>query len=122
MGLRIPPLSIKMMLESNPLKPTMLVGRLGVRGSDSGHLADWGVPAGSRADSASGACLGSSSSFSSSSSSTTTTTTTKVRRAVVSAQAARLPGDYSIIMSTITMIIVIAILLIAILLVAVVKQ
>ena len=31
MGLRIPPLSIRIMLESNPLKSTMLVGRLGVR-------------------------------------------------------------------------------------------
>ena len=31
MGLEIPPLEIKIMLESNPLKPTMLVGRLGVR-------------------------------------------------------------------------------------------
>ena len=30
MGLEIPPLSIKMMLESNPLKSTMLGGRLGV--------------------------------------------------------------------------------------------
>ena len=30
MGLGIPPLKINMMLESNPLKSTMLVGRLGV--------------------------------------------------------------------------------------------
>ena len=30
MGLGIPPLQIKIMLESNPLKSTMLVGRLGV--------------------------------------------------------------------------------------------
>ena len=30
MGLRIPPIEIKIMLESNPLKPIMLVGRLGV--------------------------------------------------------------------------------------------
>ena len=30
MGLGIPPLRIKIMLESNPLKSTMLVGRLGV--------------------------------------------------------------------------------------------
>ena len=30
MGLGIPPLKIKIVLESNPLKPTMLVGRLGV--------------------------------------------------------------------------------------------
>ena len=30
MDLEIPPLSIKIMLESNPLKSTMLVGRLGV--------------------------------------------------------------------------------------------
>ena len=30
MGLRIPPLRIMTMLESNPLKSTMLVGRLGV--------------------------------------------------------------------------------------------
>ena len=30
MGLRIPPLEIKIMLESNPLKSIMLVGRLGV--------------------------------------------------------------------------------------------
>ena len=30
MGLGIPSLKIKIMLESNPLKPTMLVGRLGV--------------------------------------------------------------------------------------------
>ena len=31
MGLGIPPLIIKIMLESNPLKPTMLVGERGVR-------------------------------------------------------------------------------------------
>ena len=30
MGLGIPPLRIKIMLESNPLKSTMLIGRLGV--------------------------------------------------------------------------------------------
>ena len=30
MDIRIPPLKIKKMLESNPLKSTMLVGRLGV--------------------------------------------------------------------------------------------
>ena len=30
MGLGIPPLKNNIMLESNPLKPTMLVGRLGV--------------------------------------------------------------------------------------------
>ena len=30
MGLGIPPLRIKIVLESNPLKSTMLVGRLGV--------------------------------------------------------------------------------------------
>ena len=30
MGLGIPPLNIKIMLESNPLKSTMLVGRLAV--------------------------------------------------------------------------------------------
>ena len=30
MDMRIPPLSIKIMFESNPLKSTMLVGRLGV--------------------------------------------------------------------------------------------
>ena len=30
MGLGIPPLSIKIMFESNPLKPTIVVGRLGV--------------------------------------------------------------------------------------------
>ena len=30
MGLGIPALNMKIMLESNPLKPTMLVGRLGV--------------------------------------------------------------------------------------------
>ena len=30
MDLGIPPLEIKIMLESSPLKPTMLVGRLGV--------------------------------------------------------------------------------------------
>ena len=30
MGLGIPPLETKLMLESNPLKSTMLVGRLGV--------------------------------------------------------------------------------------------
>ena len=34
MNLGIPPLLIKIMLESNPLKPTMLVGRLGVRPID----------------------------------------------------------------------------------------
>ena len=32
MGLGIPPLRIQIMLESNPLKSTMLVGRLGVLG------------------------------------------------------------------------------------------
>ena len=31
MGLGIPPLKIKIVLESNPLKPTMLVGRSGVQ-------------------------------------------------------------------------------------------
>ena len=31
MGLGIPPLNIKIVLESNPPKPTMLVGRLGAR-------------------------------------------------------------------------------------------
>ena len=31
MNLGIPPLKIKIMLESNPLKSTMLVGRLGVQ-------------------------------------------------------------------------------------------
>ena len=30
MDMRIPPLQIEMMLETNPLKSTMLVGRLGV--------------------------------------------------------------------------------------------
>ena len=30
MGLEIPPLKFKIMLESNPLKSTMLVGRLGL--------------------------------------------------------------------------------------------
>ena len=35
MGLGIPPLRIKIMLESNPLKPTMLVGRLGVDSSNN---------------------------------------------------------------------------------------
>ena len=32
MGLRIPPLRINNVLESSPLKSTMLVGRLGVTG------------------------------------------------------------------------------------------
>ena len=34
MGLGTPPLRFKIMLESNPLKSTMLVGRLGVWGFD----------------------------------------------------------------------------------------
>ena len=34
MGLGIPPLRIKITLESNLLKPTMLVGRLGVVDTD----------------------------------------------------------------------------------------
>ena len=34
MGLGVPPLGIKIMLESDPLKPTMIVGRLGVVLSD----------------------------------------------------------------------------------------
>ena len=38
MGLGIPPLRINIMLESSPLKPTMLVGGLGV---DS-YLGPWG--------------------------------------------------------------------------------
>ena len=38
MGLGIPPLEIKIVLNSNPLKSTMLVGRLGVR-----SIADYGV-------------------------------------------------------------------------------
>ena len=37
MGLGIPPLEIKIVLESNPLKSTMLVGGLGVM-----DLIDWG--------------------------------------------------------------------------------
>ena len=39
MGMRIPPLRIKIMLEPNPLKPTMLVGRLGVFAAIYGGLA-----------------------------------------------------------------------------------
>ena len=35
MGLGIPPLRIKIMLESSPLKSTMLVGRLGADGNYS---------------------------------------------------------------------------------------
>ena len=40
MGLGIPPPKNNMMLESNPLKPTMFVGRLGV--------SPWVRPAGAR--------------------------------------------------------------------------
>ena len=41
MDMRIPPLRIKIMLESNPLKSTMLVGRLGV--SERGEVLLRGV-------------------------------------------------------------------------------
>ena len=43
MDTRIPPLIIKIMLESNPLKPTMLVGRLGAVASASGFGARRGA-------------------------------------------------------------------------------
>ena len=42
MGLGIPPLEIKIVLESNPLKSTMLVGRLAVLWISSGSLMSVG--------------------------------------------------------------------------------
>ena len=45
MGLGIPPIQIKIMLESNPLKSTMLVGGLGVTTADSNHLQELWLPA-----------------------------------------------------------------------------
>ena len=46
MGLGISPLKFKIMLESNPLKSTMLVGRLGVNYST--QAAESGAPSASR--------------------------------------------------------------------------
>ena len=40
MNMRISPLKIKILLESNPLKSRIVVGRLAVPGAGSGRLLD----------------------------------------------------------------------------------